>query len=97
MFNELQPTNGNLSGEKAKSFLLQSQLPHPVLSSIWKLADLNGDGSLSFDEFCIAVFLVSWKTNGYELPSTLPKSLLNSVSNINTFNPKDPSGKFKQK
>lgn len=34
-FNSLKPVNGFISGEQAKGFLLQSQLPPVVLGHIW--------------------------------------------------------------
>lgn len=34
-FKALKPINGIITGEQAKGFLLQSQLPPPVLGQIW--------------------------------------------------------------
>ena len=34
-FNSLKPANGLVSGDQAKGFLLQSQLPPPILGQIW--------------------------------------------------------------
>ena len=50
---------GNLSGEMVKS-----KLPNLVLSKIWKLADVDEDGFLDADEFCLAMYLISIKLSG---------------------------------
>ena len=34
-FRALQPVNGIVTGEQAKGFLLQSQLPPQILGQIW--------------------------------------------------------------
>lgn len=38
--------------------MAQSQLPNPILAEIWTLSDVNKDGRLSVDEFCIALHLI---------------------------------------
>ena len=40
------------------------------------LADLNADGKMDRKEFSIAVHLIKKKLQGYELPKTLPPSLV---------------------
>ena len=42
------------------------------------LADVNADGKMDRREFTIAMFLIKRKLQGYELPTTLPLSLLRS-------------------
>ncbi|XP_048002560.1 intersectin-2-like [Leguminivora glycinivorella] len=79
-FRNLGPTNGNLSGEQAKRFMLQSQLPPPVLGQIWSLADCNADGKLDLKEFSIACKIINLKLHGIEVPKVLPPSLLGSLS-----------------
>lgn len=34
-FKGLKPSNGIITGDQAKGFLLQSQLPPPILGQIW--------------------------------------------------------------
>lgn len=34
-FNALQPINGIVTGDQAKGFFMQSQLPLPILGAIW--------------------------------------------------------------
>ncbi|XP_060808200.1 intersectin-1 [Amyelois transitella] len=86
-FRNLGPVNGALTGEQAKRFMLQSQLPPPILGQIWSLADTNADGKLDLREFSIACKIINLKLHGIEIPKVLPPSLLASLS---------PSGAQKQ-
>ncbi|CAH2083728.1 unnamed protein product [Euphydryas editha] len=79
-FRNLGPVNGTLTGEQAKRFMLQSQLPPPILGQIWSLADTNADGKLDLKEFSIACKIINLKLHGIEIPKTLPPSLLASLS-----------------
>lgn len=40
------------------------------------LADINQDGALTLDEFCIAMHLVVLRRNSIDLPTRLPRSLM---------------------
>lgn len=43
-FNSLKPAGGFVSGDQAKGFLLQSQLPPVILGHIWYiLKDIDGN------------------------------------------------------
>ncbi|KAJ2942167.1 hypothetical protein O0L34_g15706 [Tuta absoluta] len=79
-FRNLGPVNGHLTGEQAKRFMLQSQLPPPVLGQIWTLADTDSDGKLDLKEFSIACKIINLKLHGIEVPKVLPPSLLGSLS-----------------
>ncbi|XP_061381819.1 intersectin-1 isoform X2 [Danaus plexippus] len=79
-FRNLGPVNGTLTGEQAKRFMLQSQLPPPILGQIWSLADTNADGKLDLKEFSIACKIINLKLHGVEIPKALPPSLLASLS-----------------
>ncbi|XP_049884041.1 intersectin-1-like isoform X2 [Pectinophora gossypiella] len=79
-FRNLGPVNGHLTGEQAKRFMLQSQLPPPVLGQIWTLADCNADGKLDLKEFSIACKIINLKLHGMEIPKVLPPALLGSLS-----------------
>lgn len=46
-FMSLKPINGIVTGDQAKGFLLQSQLPPPVLGQIWQVI------VISFPSNCI--------------------------------------------
>lgn len=42
------------------------------------LSDLDKDGALNLEEFCVAMHLVVAVRHGVELPATLPTTLLNN-------------------
>ncbi|OXB80347.1 UNVERIFIED_CONTAM: hypothetical protein H355_012780 [Colinus virginianus] len=76
-FRSLQPDlNSFISGSVAKNFFTKSKLPIPELSHIWELSDVDCDGALTLPEFCAAFHLVVARKNGYQLPETLPETLL---------------------
>lgn len=60
----------------AKQELIKSKLPNSVLSKIWKLSDVDGDGFLDSDEFALALHLINVKLEGCELPTVLPEHLV---------------------
>uniref|UniRef100_A0A1B6KVP3 Intersectin-1-like n=1 Tax=Graphocephala atropunctata TaxID=36148 RepID=A0A1B6KVP3_9HEMI len=75
-FQALKPINGIVTGDQAKGFLLQSQLPMPILGQIWGLADTDADGKMNINEFSIACKLINLKLRGFEIPKVLPPSLM---------------------
>ncbi|KAH8328758.1 hypothetical protein KR074_005264, partial [Drosophila pseudoananassae] len=76
IFNRLGPVDGKISGSTAKQELIKSKLPNSVLSKIWKLSDVDGDGFLDSDEFALALHLINVKLEGCELPTVLPEHLV---------------------
>ncbi|XP_053697449.1 intersectin-1 isoform X2 [Sabethes cyaneus] len=81
-FKSLQPIGGVVTGAQAKGFFLQSQLPPMVLGQIWALADTDADGKMTLGEFSIACKLINLKLRGFELPKTLPPSLIASLTAV---------------
>ncbi|KAI8073098.1 cytoskeletal-regulatory complex EF hand-domain-containing protein [Gongronella butleri] len=79
IFQARGQVNGFLSGAAARDVLLSSNLPPNRLERIWDLADIDKDGNLDFDEFCIAMHLTFDCINGVEPPVTLPPSLIPST------------------
>ncbi|KAF7257474.1 hypothetical protein EG68_06277 [Paragonimus skrjabini miyazakii] len=71
---------GYLTGVESRGIFLQSGLSQQILAHIWSLADLDKDGNLDCEEFCIASFLIERALAGAQLPQTLPPDLLPSVS-----------------
>ncbi|KAJ2550224.1 endocytosis defective- protein [Coemansia sp. RSA 1933] len=57
-FLNANPIDGKLPGSVARANLLQSGLQSQQLGDIWELADIDKDGALDFDEYCIALKLV---------------------------------------
>lgn len=76
IFNSLNPVDGKVNGAKAKQEMLQSKLPNTVLGKIWKLSDVDRDGSLDADEFALAMHLINIKISGHDIPATLPSHLV---------------------
>lgn len=85
-FRSLLGSNGGskVSGVIAKEFFMRSKLTSSELSDIWRLADIDKDGSLNLAEFSIAMHLVVLrKKAAVDVPTTLPKSLVSSALKIN--------------
>lgn len=76
-FNSLKPERGVITGEQAKGFFLQSQLPPNILGQIWALSDTDSDGKMDINEFSIACKLINLKLRGFHIPPTLPPTLKN--------------------
>lgn len=76
-FKSLRPENGVVTGEQAKGFFLQSQLPPNILGQIWALSDTDSDGRMNINEFSIACKLINLTLRGYQIPSVLPPALCN--------------------
>ncbi|KAK9460641.1 uncharacterized protein V1516DRAFT_604030, partial [Lipomyces oligophaga] len=67
---------GFIGGDVAVPFFMTSNLPEDDLAHIWDLADIRNSGSLSKDEFAVAMYLVHQRLAGQDLPPTLPAALV---------------------
>ncbi|KAI7899507.1 cytoskeletal-regulatory complex EF hand-domain-containing protein [Cokeromyces recurvatus] len=76
IFQARGQVNGYMSGAIARDVLLKSNLPPNRLERIWDLSDIDKDGNLDFEEFCIAMHLTFDCINGAEIPISLPPSLI---------------------
>ncbi|XP_026777955.1 EH domain-containing protein 2 [Pangasianodon hypophthalmus] len=76
IFYNLSPQDGKLSGLKVKDWMTSTRLPNSVLSRIWKLSDVDGDGMLDDEEFALASHLIEVKLEGFGLPPKLPADLV---------------------
>lgn len=78
IFSGLNPSNGYLTGEQAGGVLAKSGLADDKLADVWDRADIDQDGQLDFEEFCVAMRLIFDLMNGVyiNVPPVLPDFLV---------------------
>lgn len=78
---------GYVDGGVVVPFFLQSGLDESTLAHVWDLTDMNQSGTLTRDEFAVAMHLINDRISGKELPQELPTSLIPPSARSQTLPP----------
>ncbi|OAD74636.1 hypothetical protein PHYBLDRAFT_180891 [Phycomyces blakesleeanus NRRL 1555(-)] len=81
IFKALEPVNGFIRDEKARTVFMRSKLPGGTLGHIWNLSHKNQSDLMSQSEFVIAMHYIARCMAGVkQLPDVIPQSVIASAS-----------------
>lgn len=95
LFQTCGPENGELEGSVARAALLQSGLPVETLAHIWSICDQTNKGSLTLEEFSVAMHIIRRMKEGSvsSLPHLLPKAYF-QISTSSSPSPSSALNKY---
>ncbi|KAF9112220.1 endocytosis defective- protein [Mortierella sp. AM989] len=78
IFQSLNPVGGYITGVQARQIFMNSGLHVVKLGQIWDICDIDKDGNMDFDEFCLALRFVYASINGEisDIPQSLPQHMI---------------------
>ncbi|KAF9437935.1 endocytosis defective- protein [Entomortierella beljakovae] len=78
IFQSLNPVGGYITGVQARNIFMSSGLHVAKLGQIWDLCDIDKDGNMDFDEFCLALRFMYASINNEisDIPQSLPPHLI---------------------
>ncbi|KAG0000893.1 endocytosis defective- protein [Modicella reniformis] len=78
IFSSLGPINGYLTGVQARQLFMNSGLHMDKLAQIWDICDIDKDGNMDFDEFCLALRFMYASINNEisDIPASLPPYMI---------------------
>jgi epidermal growth factor receptor substrate 15 len=68
--------DGIVNGEEARPLFVSSNLPQNILAKIWHLCDIDNNGKLNQEQFALAMYLISERVKGRELPTALTPQMI---------------------
>ncbi|KAG0003681.1 endocytosis defective- protein [Entomortierella chlamydospora] len=78
IFQSLNPVGGYITGVQARQIFMNSGVHVVKLGQIWDICDIDKDGNMDFDEFCLALRFVYASINGEisDIPQSLPPHMI---------------------